>query len=140
VVATNLTVVRLIFLAQGKEEGGAGAGLGIQPDTASVGFHQPLADYQTETNPFGFVFDSQPAEGFKQVLLILGGDAHSLVANADDGLVVLPAGKDSDLAPFRGVFAGVVDQVGEDAFQPDRVDVYRTQSAGMSSKNTCLGC
>jgi hypothetical protein len=77
-------VVRLIFFAQGEEESCAGTGLGLQPDTAVVSFHQPLADYQAETDPLGFSFGPQPVEGFKQVLLVLGGDAHSLIANAGD--------------------------------------------------------
>ena len=48
-------------------------------------------------------------------------DAHAIIAHAQDSFVAVSRGFDRNHAARRGVFNGIVDEVGRDLNEPDRV-------------------
>src|SRR5690606_19859772 len=100
-------------------EGTALAFDAVDPCISAVSLCNAFDDEQPKPRPFNLLvfLPCQPHVSLKKLLLMVGADAKSGIADADMHLIVDAVNADIDLSAVRGVLDGVVYQIGDGAVE-----------------------
>ncbi len=103
-----------------------------------MGIYNGTADRKAQSRAAGVALVTAALEFLEQPLRITRRQAGPVVIDNNAYRVSLKAGRDADLRPRRRVFDAVLEQIGEDLRDEQRIDVDRRQVTGQIDPDNVL--